>query len=376
MKKANFLLKNCKNYEDLCKWAAGSFLPEPRPFEFTGQTAPGEPSFRQAPEPMPPIELQEWMNENRPAVQEPIVSPGGLFPEVTKEIAIKKEFFSNDNPKLDMLELTGSGTIKEIPAEWTDPTTGKLKTEPGIPTLSEIQTRARELVTKRNFEIKQQQEIRKNQAKLTEQVNFAIKNPILSRIPKSAWAGATVIIAVAIIKNIFSDSKKEPVSLQIQDTPEPNIFHHIQDKAKEESAKLKAALPSPSKLKQDISTLNSSLSKMQQQLNSEDQSIISRYVSENSYLSTLLEEARIKSVALDKTDEVQVAYNFYFDRLLKKLIEHKSKLDALYTRLNMLQNNKTFTVDNDTINETAINCERIVDDLAIYIDTMHKIQQG
>ena len=51
-------------------------------------------------------------------------------------------------------------------------------------------------------------------------------------------------------------------------------------------------------------------------------------------------------------------------------------LDALYTRLNMLQNNKTFTVDNDTINETAINCERIVDDLAIYIDTMHKIQQG
>ena len=90
MKKANFLLKNCKNYEDLCKWAAGSFLPEPRPFEFTGQTAPGEPSFRQAPEPMPPIELQEWMNENRPAVQEPIVSPGGLFPEVAKEIAIKK----------------------------------------------------------------------------------------------------------------------------------------------------------------------------------------------------------------------------------------------------------------------------------------------
>lgn len=359
MKKANFLLKNCKNYEILCKMAAPAVQDY---LAFADPIAPIVDPIPVEPAPVEPMRLPP-----EPAM----VPPGTGLP-----VEPVNKFFSNDNPKLDMLELTGSGTIKEIPAEWTDPATGKLKTEPGIPTLSEIQTRARELVTKRNFEIKQQQEIRKNQAKLTEQVNFAIKNPILSRIPKSAWAGASVIVAVAIIKNIFSDSKKEPVSLQIQDTPEPNIFQHIQDKAKEESAKLKAALPSPSKLKQDISTLNSSLSKMQQQLNSEDQSIISRYVSENSYLSTLLEEARNKSVTLDKTDEVQVAYNFYFDRLLKKLIEHKSKLDALYTRLNMLQNNKTFTVDNDTINETAINCERIVDDLAIYIDTMHKIQQG
>lgn len=352
MKKANFLLKSCKKYEDLCKMAAGPKF-DPIPVE----PAPVGPA------PVEPAPVEPMRLPPEPAM----VPPGTGLP-----VEPVNKFFSNDNPKLDMLELTGSGTIKEIPAEWTDPTTGKLKTEPGIPTLSEIQTRARELVTKRNFEIKQQKEIRKNQAKLTEQVNFAIKNPILSRIPKSAWAGAGIVISVAIIKNIFSDSNTETVR-QIQDTPEPNIFKQIEDRAKQESDKLKAALPSQTKLKQDISTLNYSLSKMLPELNSEDQAVISRYVSENNYLSTLLEEAKNKYVPLDNTYEVQTTYNFYFDRLLKKLIAHKSKLSALYTRLNMLQTNKSVTLGNDTINENAINCERMVDDLAIYIDTMNAI---
>jgi hypothetical protein len=400
MKKANILLKSCTKYESLCKLvlAAGGRPFEPRyirnpsglyvPEGLSGSilvdpmgrtiepgvlpVAEPAPIPSSAPEPSPLRSSVEIALERARSMDG---EPSGSPSTPSAEPRLPEQFtFSETSPELDKIKLNDRGAIDKdsIPKEWIKQDTGLIDYGQGsVPSEASVRTRVRELSQKASWEKQKKLEFEKNQAKELSSLQRDFAHPILSKMmPSKRMAvslGLGIITSIAIASRAFS--KNEEKALKIEPSADPSgAIQHIIDQSKIHSDRIKATVPGPEKIKNNLSELNSNLERILINLNEEDKSVISKYIAENKYVTTLLEEAGNKTITLTDDQDIKNSYDFYFNRVSKKLTEYISKLERLYARLNLLRGEQYIS--------TAIACEKVVDSLSVYVSFLNQLNNS